>query len=84
LEEINELMAAHGAGDVRVLGSGASGEIGLVFLVEMEAGRNLLDLVALTEDMREALGPEIEVLTEGSISPYLRARVLAEAMTFPS
>lgn len=86
-EIISDLMAARGASKVRVLDSGKRGALAggkLVFLVGMETGRNLLDLIALTEDLREALGPKVEVLTEGSISPYLRDVVLAEAVAFPS
>jgi predicted nucleotidyltransferase len=46
----------------------------------MDQGRNLFDLVALNEELSEALGIEVNVLTEGSLSPYLRDTVLAEAV----
>jgi len=48
-------------------------------LVDMDQGRSLFDLVRLTEELREALGIEVNVLTEGSLSPYLRDAILAEA-----
>lgn len=80
---IKRLAVAHGAHNVRVLGSrmeGLSEDIDRrLFLVDMDQGRSLLDLVALTEDLSEALGSEVNVLTEGSLSPHLRDAILAEA-----
>jgi predicted nucleotidyltransferase len=40
----------------------------------------LFDLVALGDELEEALGIEVDVVTEGSLSPYLRDRILAEAV----
>jgi len=73
---VKRLAAFHGARNVRCI----SGRKGLVFLVEMEKGRSLFDLVALTDELGEALGTEVNALTEGSLSPYLRSVVLAEAI----
>lgn len=83
VKTIKRLAAACGGHNVRVLGSvskepGSTGR--LVFLVDLDEGRNLFDLVALTDQLREALGTEVNVLTEGSLSPYLRDAVLAEAV----
>lgn len=52
----------------------------LDLLVEMAAGRSLFDLVSLSQELEEALGVEVDVLTEASLSPYLRERILAEAV----
>jgi uncharacterized protein len=83
-EDINRIAAAHGARNVRVFGSVARGEPGgasdLDLLVEMSGGRSLFDLVALGADLEEALGVAVDVVTEKSLSPYLRDRVLAEAV----
>lgn len=83
MRTIKRLVAAHGGRNVRVLASvreePGSGS-GPVFLVDLDQGRNLFDLVALAEDLGEALGAEVNVLTEGSLSPYLRDVVLAEAV----
>lgn len=46
----------------------------------MDQGRSLFDLVALTEELSAALGTEVDVLTEGSLSPHLRDAILAEAV----
>jgi hypothetical protein len=70
---IKRLAAAHGGHNVRL-----SADRPLV-LVDMDQGRSLFDLVALTEELSEALGAEVNVLIEGSLSPYLRDAVLSEA-----
>jgi predicted nucleotidyltransferase len=84
-ENINRIAAAHGARNVRVFGSVARGESGgssdLDLLVEMADGRSLFDLVALGADLEKALGVAVDVVTEKSLSPYLRDRVLAEAVS---
>ena len=49
------------------------------FLVEIEAGRTLLDVVALEQELEDLLGRPVDVLTEGGFSPYLKQRILAEA-----
>lgn len=52
----------------------------LDLLVDMSKDRSLFDLVALGDELEEALGVEVDVVTEGSLSPYLRDRILAEAV----
>ncbi|HST70178.1 MAG TPA: hypothetical protein VLI94_11030 [Solirubrobacterales bacterium] len=84
MEIAKRVTAAHGGRNVRVLvprSKGSPDDTGRpLFLVDLDEGRNLFDLVALTEDLGEALGAEVNVLTEGSLSPYLREAVLAEAI----
>jgi len=84
-EDINRIAAAHGARNVRVFGSVRRGEStdssDLDLLVDMAEGRSLLDLVALGDDLEEALGVVVDVVTEKSLSPYLRDRILAEAVS---
>jgi predicted nucleotidyltransferase len=46
----------------------------------MADGRSLFDLVALTDELEEVLGVDVDVVTEHSLSPYLRDRILAEAV----
>ena len=50
------------------------------FLVELEDGRSLLDLIALKQDLEDLLGCKVDVVTEAAVSPYLRERVLKEAV----
>jgi uncharacterized protein len=49
-------------------------------LVEMEPGRNLLDLVGLWQDLEDLLDSQVDVLTDGGVSPYMRERIFAEAV----
>jgi len=84
-EDISRIAAVHGARNVRLFGSVVRGESkdssDLDVLVEMTEGRSLFDLVALSADLEEALGVAVDLVTEKSLSPYLRDRVLAEAVS---
>ena len=83
-EDVRRIAAAHGAGNVRVFGSVGRGEqdasSDLVLLVDMAEGRSLFDLIALSNDLEESLGVDVDVVTEASLSPYIRDRVLDEAV----
>lgn len=82
--DISRIAASHGAQNVRVFGSVRRGEetgsSDLDLLVDMSEGRSLFDLVALGDELEESLGVDVDVVTEGSISPYLRDRILSEAV----
>jgi len=82
--EILDLAGRYGAKNIRVFGSAARGEGGAAsdvdLLVDMEIGRNLLDLVGFWQDLEELLGCRVDVITDGGISPYLRERIYAEAI----
>ncbi len=83
-EEILRIAARHGARHIRVFGSVARGEADeqsdVDFLVEMEPGRNLLDMGGLLMDLRELLGRNVDVITERGLRQRIRARVLQEAV----
>jgi len=83
-EEILKLAAKHGARNVRVFGSLARGEADeqsdVDFLVDMEPGRSLLDMGGLLMDLRELLGRDVDVVTERTLKPRVRTRVLREAV----
>ena len=83
-EDILRLAREHGARNVRVFGSAARGEetkdSDLDVLVEMEDGRSLVDHVALKQDLEELLGQKVDVVTEASLHPRMRDRVLREAV----
>lgn len=49
------------------------------FLVDVEPGRTLLDVIALEQDLEELLERPVDVLTDGGLSPTLQERILAEA-----
>ncbi|TAN35622.1 MAG: nucleotidyltransferase [Verrucomicrobia bacterium] len=83
--EITQIAARHGACCIRVVGSVARGEerpdSDVDLLVSMEHGRDLLDLVALEQDLGAALHREVDVLTDEGLSPYLKDQIQAEAVT---
>ena len=82
-EEIQNIARNHGASRIRVFGSYAtgiaSGSSDLDLIVDLEAGRDLLDIVGLKQDLESLLGCKVDVLTEGALSPYLRDKILKEA-----
>ncbi len=82
-QEILRIAATHGARNLRLFGSVVRGEdhpdSDLDLLVEMEAGRSLLDLVGLGQDLEDLLHRKVDVMTDTSLHPALRARIFAEA-----
>jgi hypothetical protein len=82
--EILRLAESHGCRNVRVFGSVALGEnkpgSDIDFLVDLENGRGLLDMGGLLSDLQDLLGVEVDLVESGGIHPYIRDRVLAEAM----
>ncbi len=51
----------------------------LDILVELEAGRSLLDRIALIQDLEDLLGIEVDVVTERSVHRDLRDEILRSA-----
>jgi predicted nucleotidyltransferase len=83
--ELFTIAARRGVKGLRVFGSVARGEdtqaSDIDFLVEMEPGRSLLDLAGLQEDLSKTLGRPVDVISERGIYPYLRDRILNEAVS---
>lgn len=81
---IRRIATEHGAERVRVFGSVARGEAGadsdVDLLVDLVPGRDLLDLVAIKQDVEDLLGREVDVVTEAAVSPYMREAVLRDAI----
>lgn len=82
--EILDAAARHGAREVRVFGSVARGEghaaSDVDLLVELEAGRSLLDQAALRLALEEILGRRVDVVEPEGLHPLIRDRVLSEAI----
>jgi hypothetical protein len=76
------IAGRHGATNLRVFGSVARGDAGpesdLDLLVELEPGRSLLDHIALIQDLEEALGCKVDVVTEKALKERYKKRILDE------
>ena len=82
-KEIIEIAAHNGAVNVRIFGSVARDEekadSDIDFLVNLQAGRSLLDLARLLRELEALLGREVDVITEAGLRPRIRPQVLKEA-----
>jgi len=82
--EILAIAGRHGAKRLRIFGSVARGEAkpdsDVDFLVDLEAGRSLLDLGGLLMDLQDLLGCKVDVVTEKGLRPRFRERVIREAV----
>lgn len=84
-EEILATARKHGAYNVRIFGSVARGEArpdsDIDFLVNLEAGRSLMDLARLLRELESILGRNVDVVTEAGLRPRIRPKVLKDART---
>jgi hypothetical protein len=82
--DITAVAARRGASNIRVFGSVARGDAGSAsdvdLLVDLDPDRSLFDLGGLLMDLTDLLGTEVDVVTEASLKPRVRQRVLAEAV----
>ena len=81
--DIRRIARAHGATRVRLFGSragdGATLQRDVDLLVDLEPGRDLLDLVAIKHDLETLLGWQVDVLEAEGLSPSLKARILRDS-----
>jgi predicted nucleotidyltransferase len=81
---IIEIARSHGAINIRLFGSIARGtstdKSDVDLLVTMEPGSSLFDIIAIKQDLEDFLGRKVDVVTENSISPYLKDEILKEAI----
>jgi predicted nucleotidyltransferase len=81
---ILRIAAKYGARNVRVFGSMVHGRAtdhsDLDLVVDLEAGRSLLDQVGLKQELEELLERKVDIVVEGGISPYLEERILSESV----
>ena len=81
---ILRLAGQHGARNVRVFGSIVHGESrpdsDIDFLVDLDPGRDLFDLGGLLADLKDLLKTDVDLVEAGCLHPYIRNRVLAEAV----
>lgn len=84
-DKILEVAKRHGVKKVQVFGSQARGESGkdsdVDFLIELERGRSLLDIIGMKQDLEDLLQLKVDVVTERAVSPYIRDEILSQAIT---
>lgn len=82
--ELLALARRRGVTDVRVFGSMSRGDYGVDsdvdLLVTLAPGTSALALGGLLMDAQELLGRRVDVVTEASLHPALRERVMALAV----
>ena len=81
--DILQIAGRHGAKKIRVFGSFSAGAAtatsDLDLLINLDKGRDLLDLIAFKQELEEQLGRKVDVVTEKGLSPHLRETILAQA-----
>ncbi len=81
-ERLIDLCRAHGTRRIAVFGSFGRGDAGpdsdVDLLVEFAGPTGLLSLVRLERELTEALGRNVDLLTENALSPHMRDRILRE------
>jgi hypothetical protein len=82
IKKLIEICRQNDVSRIGVFGSMARGEAteqsDIDLLVEFSKRKSLLGVVMLEQQLTEALGRKVDLLTEGAISPYLRDRILSD------
>lgn len=81
---LQTLARAHGATSLDLFGSAARGDeqrdSDLDFIVDLEPGRSLLDLIGLANDLEAVFERKVDVATRDSLKPGVRANAEREAL----
>ena len=84
-DDILRIAGQYGARNVRVFGSRArrdsSKTSDLDILIELQPNSTLLDLIAIKQDLEDLLGCKVDVVTDSSLSPYIKDDILKEAIS---
>lgn len=82
LPKLIDLCRQNDVSMVGIFGSMARGDAkknsDIDLIVRFSKRKSLLALVRLERELAETLGHKVDLLTEASISPYMRERVLQE------
>ena len=83
-DDVLRIAAKHGAYNVRIFGSVARGEAtpdsDIDLLIEKGPTTSPWFPAGLVLELEESLGRRVDVVTEKALNPYLRDRVLREAV----
>lgn len=82
--QILAIAARYGAAQLRAFGSVVRNEdrpdSDIDLLVNMQPGRDLFDMVAMSRELEELLHQKTDILSDEELSPYLKERILREAV----
>jgi predicted nucleotidyltransferase len=78
-----ELCRQHGVAVLKIFGSAARGDDSpdsdIDLLIEFRGRKGFLELVGLEIELTEMFGRKVDLVTEASLSPYIRDRILSSA-----
>lgn len=84
LNQLRPLLKEHGASSVRLVGSYARDEAkpesDVDLIADFEQTPSLLELIGLEQALEAALGLKVDLATEASLRPSVRARIAADAV----
>jgi hypothetical protein len=79
-----EILRRNRVKGISIFGSYATGEkrtdSDIDFLVEFQKKADLLDMVGLKLDLEDLLGKKVDIVTQNSVSPYLRNKIVRQAV----
>jgi len=82
--DVLELAHRHGASNLRVYGSIATGlehkSSDLDLLVDLSPEHSLLGVISLRQDLEDLLGCSVDVTEETSLHPLIRDEILGQAV----
>ncbi|MHA1310584.1 MAG: nucleotidyltransferase family protein [Candidatus Helarchaeota archaeon] len=83
IKKLIEILKKHRVKKIKIFGSYARGEANLEsdldVIVEFSERKSLLEIVGIEQELEDVLGIKVDLLTEASISPYLRDRIEKES-----
>jgi predicted nucleotidyltransferase len=82
-DEIEAIAHRHGARNLRLFGSVARGEeradSDVDLLIDLEEGRGFRNFLDLADELEALLGRRVDIITNRSLSRFLRPYIEAEA-----
>lgn len=82
--EILSTAKNYGASNIRIFGSVAREEANsnsdIDFLMDIELGKNLLDRIALIQDLEDLLGCKVDIAKPENLHESIKEKVLQEAI----
>ncbi len=81
-DKVIAILGEYGVQTIGIFGSYARGEqrpdSDIDLLVSFKDRKSLLTIVRIERELSESLGVKVDLLTEGSVSPYLIDRIKSE------